>query len=354
MSLHNILQPNDYNIFADNLNVNTINGLAPPSAPPISSPVNSILTVTSPGTASFTNNAVLNNLNVTGNLTLLNSGSTNQVIKKTGTNTQDWSFIDQNSFNVSPVNTVLSSNSSGVVNWTKLPVSDITPGSNGQIITTNAGVATWDNFSIGTIPHGAAYQVVQTDQTGNNVQWTSTLGINSIVFTGNTANFQSTFNRYYTEPIQLPLYAVSQGGLPSIYQNINVDCYFSVIGKRVELTVFPFTLSSLSGGAVAPCYLSFLISPSYLRAANLLGSGNEGQRQSSCMCSISQNASTQQEPAFANIYYDYYNTGTCYLELTKGNAGNFVPNSYHGELFTTAGIEFMELKAPFTISYIGQ
>lgn len=392
MSLSNLLNENNYDIYCnsitaengiiDNLSVSLINGLPPPSAPPIGAPVNSILTVTSPGVASFTNNAVLNNVDVDGNFKFNNnSGLVNQFIKKTSSSDQDWqyisssdvspglvgqvlitggsslgqwAYIDSGNFATAPVNTVLTSDSSGDVNFTKLPVADIVPGSNGQILTTTGGAASWNNFTIGTIPHGTAYQVVETDQTGNNVQWTSTLGINSITFTGNIANFQSVFNRYYTAPVQLPLYAVTQGGSPSIYQNIDVDGYFSVIGKRVELTIFPFTLSSLFGGAVAPCYLAFLIGPSFLRAANLLGIGNEGQRQSTCMCCISQNTTTQQEPAYANMYYQYYSTTTCYLELTKGNAGNFVANSYHGEPFVTAGIEFMELKAPFTISYIGQ
>lgn len=312
MSLSNLLQKNDYDIYSnkiesptgiiDNLSVTLINGLPPPSAPPILAPVNSILTVTSPGIASFIDNAILNDLNITGNIEIdSNSGLVNQYIKKTSTTTQDWDYIN---------------------------VDDITP--------------------------GTAYQVVETDLTGNNVQWTSTLGIDSLTFTGNIANFQSVFNRYYTSSIQLPLYAVTQGGTPSIFQNINVNGYFSIIGKRVELTIFPFTLSSLFGGATAPCYLSFLIAPSYLRAANLLGIGNEENRQSTCMCSISQNASTQQQPAFANVYYNYYATNACYIELIKGNAGNFASNSYHGEPFVTAGIEFMELKAPFTISYICQ
>lgn len=433
MSLINLLQPNTYDIYADNIETNTaqidnlsvtlINGLPPPSAPPISAPVNSILTVTSPGTATFTQNAILNDLTINGTATINDlstndltvndlivngtasfnnlsindlttndldingnlsfngsSGSTNQFLKKISSTDQSWNFIsasdmspglvgqvlitgggsvgtwsyiNPNNFDSGYANTVLTSDNSGNVDWTKLPVQDIVPGTNGQYLSTQAGVPVWNNITVGTIPHGSPYQVIETNAS-NNVQWTSTLGVNSITFTGNTANFQSVFSRYYIESVQFPLYAVSQGGSPSIYQNLNVDGYFSVIGKRVELTIYPFKLSSLFGGATAPCYLAMLIGPSYLRAANILGISDPSGRQSTCMCSISQNQTTQQEPGFVNVYYNYYSTNNSYLEITKGNSGNFSSNSYHGEPFTTAGLEFMELKAPFTISYIGQ
>lgn len=392
MSLSNFLQPNEYDIYSnsitspngiiDNLSVTLINGLPPPTAPPISAPVNSILTVTSPGVATFTNNAILNSLDVTGNIKINgNSGLTNQFIRKNGGSTQSWTYLypsdinpglvgqslvtgggntgtwaylQPSNFDTAPINTVLTSDNTGNVNWSKLPVGDINPGTNGQFLTTNGGVASWNNLTITNIPHGSPHQLLETDSTGTNVQWTSTIEMDSILFTGNVSNFQSVFNRYYTASAQLPLYAVAQGGSPSVFQNINVNVYYSVIGKRIEMTIYPFTLSSLFGAISAPCYLALLVGPSYLRAANVLGSSNEGERQSTCVCSISQNTTTQQEPAFVNIYYHYYTTNACYIELVKGNAGNFVANSFHGEPFTTASLEFMRLKAPFTISYIGQ
>lgn len=224
-------------------------------------------------------------------------------------------------------------------------------GSPGQFVIKSSGSQLWHTLSTSDLPPGTNNQVLETS--GSSVDWTSQLKMNSILFTGNISNFQSIFDRYYTSTVQFPLYAVASGGSPSTYQNINVNGYFSVIGKRIELTIFPFTLSSLFGGATAPCYLSMLIGPSYLRPANLSGSGGSGYRQSTCMCSISQNQTTQSEPAFANIYNDYYGSGVIYLELTKGNASNFISTGYHGEPFVTAGLEFMELKSPFTISYIG-
>lgn len=418
--LQNILYPNNYEIYADNISTNTgqienlsvslINGLPPPSAPPISAPVGSILTVVSPGVANFSSDIdVLGNIDLAGN-----SGIVGQYIKKTGTSSQNWSTIDDGDISPGLANQVMTTNSTGTQSkwssdvsvdgnlifngiygspgqfvikssgsqlWHTLSINDIPAGSNNQVLTTFSGSPGWnlltqsnfapntnnsvfytnaggivqvDKLPVQNILHGTSNQVLETNSAGSFPTWTSQLKMDSIIFTGSVANFQSVFDRYYTDIVQLPLYAVSIGGSPSIYQNININGYFSVIGKRIELTIFPFTLASLFGGATAPCYLSMLIAPSYLRAANLQGSGGSRYRQSTCMCSISQNQTTQSEPAFANIYYDYYGSGVSYLELTKGNASNFDPNAYHGEPFVTAGLEFMELKAPFTISYIGQ
>jgi len=71
----------------DNLSVNLINGLPPPSAPPIGAPLNSILTVTSPGVATFTDSAKLTDLEVTDQIKVSGSnGTSNQVMTKFGSN----------------------------------------------------------------------------------------------------------------------------------------------------------------------------------------------------------------------------------------------------------------------------
>lgn len=338
----------------NNLSVNLINGLPPPSAPPIAAPVNSILTVTSPGIASFTDSAILNNLEVDGEISLDGDiGSSNKVISNTA-GVPSWSLIGQSNFANATPNSSLATDGAGVVTFKKLPALNINPGSNGQCMITDSGIAKWGTCPTSGISPGSAYQVLQTNSTATNTEWSSTLGINSITFTNNIANFQSVFNRYYTEQVQLPLYAVSVGGSPSVYQNINVDAYFSVIGKRVELTIFPFKLASLFGGATAPCYLSMLIGPSYLRAANLLGLGNETQRQSSSLIMLSQNHVSQSAPGIANIYFNYYSTNASYIELTKGISSDFVDSAYHGDAFSAYPSNFMELQVPFTISYIGQ
>lgn len=363
----------------DNLSVSLINGLPPPSAPPIVAPVGSILSVTSPGVASFSSDVdILGNIELAGS-----SGVAGQYIKKTGASTQAWSTIDDGDIAPGLANQVMTTNSTGteakwsstvsvdgdlVFNgiygttgqfvmkapgsqlWHTLSTSDIPAGSNGQVLTTTGGVPTWGLCPQSSITPGTSYQVPQTNSSATSVEWTSNLGIDSITFTNNIANFQSVFNRYYTSDVQLPLYANPIGGSPFTYQNINVNGYFSVIGKRVELTIYPFSLGTLFGGATAPCYLSLLIAPSFLRAANLLGLGNDGQRQSTVQYKFSQNLSVQPD-GLANIYNNYYGTNVCYLEFTKGISSTFVQNGYHGDDFG-AFVPFFELVAPFTISYI--
>ena len=446
MSIKNLFNENTYDIYVDNLNSNTaqinnlsvdlINGLPPPSSSPISAPVNSILTVTSPGTATFSQNANINELNVLGNLQMNNnSGSTNQFLKKTSATTQDWVNLTPSEIfqPVTPL-TALVSNSSGNLSFNKVDPPVISPGPNNSLLTSVSGTPTWsylspsnfasvtplsalvsdgsgnlsfdkvdpeiitpginnymlmtlagqpiwnlitpsniapnvpnvalvtnplgipvfDKINTQLINNGSSNQVLVTNNSGSLSIWSSTLGINSILFTGNISNFQSSLDRYYTSNIQLPLYAISQGGSPNIYQSIDVEAYVSIIGKRVQLTIFPFVLSSLMNGAVPDVYMGFRILQNYMKPANLLGFGNEGERQASCECSISQGVTTQINPAYANVYNNYYGSNFSYIEIVKSNVGNFVANDYHGQLFSSSPPDFFELKCPFTISYIAE
>lgn len=391
-----------------NLSVSLINGLPPPSASPIVAPVNSILTVVSPGVANFTDSSILVDLEVDGNINLNGyDGALNQFIKKTGTNNQDWvyitpsdmspglvgqvlitgggsigswAYINGSNFGTVSTNKVFASDGSGNADFRNLTASIISPGANNQVLTTFSGITSWNlltqaNFAPNTantalttnglgavsfskvspnaISPGTSYQALQTNSSGNTAEWSSTLNIDSILFTGNISNFQSDFDRYYSSNIYLPIYATALGGSPHVYQLVDALAFYTVIGKRVDLMIMPFTLASLVGGSPASCYISFRIIPNFLVVKDLRDIDN-GERQATCMCNISQNNTTQFEPAYCNAYNNYYGKAESYLELVVNNAGNFVSNASHGAVFTGGPSEFMSLKAPFTISYIAE
>lgn len=169
----------------NNLSVDFINGLPPPTASPITAPVNSILTVTSPSIATFTDSASLINLNIDGNLQLSgSSGTTGQIIKKTGATTQAWSSV-----------------------------------------------------TVGDITHGTAYQLLQTNSLGNAVEWTSNIRPSSLQF--NAVN-QTQLN-YFNESLNQITPIIYENGN---FDNINVS--YQRIGSKVSVKIGEISVS-LSG-----------------------------------------------------------------------------------------------------------
>jgi len=220
---------------------------------------------------------------------------------------------------------------------------------NSALITGPGGIVSFAKVPPLNIEPGSSYQVLQTNSGGSVSQWTSSLNVNSILFTGNVSNFQSTFDRYYSSNIFLPIYATALGGSPNVYQNNDALAFYTVIGKRVEMTIFPFdNNTTLNPGSPASYYISLQILPSFLKVKNLRNVDDK-ERQSTSVCNISQNNSTQLEPSYINAYNNYYGTNGSYLEIVTDNSGTFVSNARHGGLFTDPA---MSLKAPFTISYI--
>lgn len=267
-----------------NLSVSLINGLPPPSAPPIAAPVNSILTVTSPGVATFTDSAILTDLDVDGDIkTNGSSGALNQVIKKTGANSQNWSYItpsdispglvgqglitgggsvgswayiNGSNFGTVSSNKVFTSDGSGVADFRNLPVSTITPGSNNQVLTTFSGTPTWNlltnsnfaNNAINTtlyyngagIPTISKLPAININPGSNGDIMVTSTGITnwatapSLTLSGVTYNtdVNQTKQDYFNEVFNDILPMVGENGL-----TISVDVSYQRIGKKVSIRV---------------------------------------------------------------------------------------------------------------------
>lgn len=254
-----------------NLSVDLINGLPPPSAPPIVAPLGSILTVTSPGVATFYQNADLNNidvvnLDISGNLrTNSISGTTNQYIKKTSGTTQLWSNILASDISPGAASTVMTTNSlgtatqfstsisvngdlifngdagtagkfvkksSGTQIWDNIDASDITPGTNGQVVVTSGGVSGWGTAPPSVITPGPIYSIATTDGSSN-VGWSSTIRPTNILF---NATSQTNLS-YYEEFSFINTMTMEDNS------NLNNFMTFTRIGNKVSVKIESNTVS---------------------------------------------------------------------------------------------------------------
>lgn len=270
-----------------NLSVSLINGVPPPTAPPIVAPVGSILSVTSPGTASFSSDVdILGNIDLAGN-----AGSIGQYIKKTGASTQDWSTIDDGDIAPGLANQVMTTNSTGTESkwsstvsvdgdlvfngiygspgqfvvksagsqlWRAFNVNDIPAGSNNQVLTTFSGSPGWNlltqsNFAnntinsvyytnalgvtqVGKLPiqninQGSANQLFITNSLGTLPTWTSTAAIPATSITFNADANQTPLN-YFNEVINDILPITYEDGTTG-----TVDVSYQAVGKKISIRV---------------------------------------------------------------------------------------------------------------------
>lgn len=365
-----------------NLQVPFING-----APYVGGSVNvgdpyDLLQTDSAGLApEWTNSIKVVDEDISGDLSFSNdSGTTGQFVKKNGS-TQEWDNVKDADIVPGAANQVMTTNSvgtlakwsssisvdgdlifngiygapgqfpkkvSGSQAWSNIQAADITPGSDGQVLTTISGTSTWSSISPVNIGPGAAYQIPETNGTATAVHWTSNISPNTILFTGNTLNSQTSLGRYYRTFYDLPVFAAKTSGA-TFDQSMTTRIEVVIIGTLCHMQINPFTVASLVG-TTAPAYIAIQISPPTLLIPNILYTPSN-TRQASSFCSTSESFSSNLNPSLANVYVQYYATGTPFIELAKNDGGTYDPNGNHGTGFSGGGGQFMALTAPLSLTY---
>lgn len=361
-------------------------------------PPRSIIQTNSDSTSvEWTDSIKVKDAEFTGDIKLNgNSGVTKQYIKKNGSS-QIWSYIA--SSDISPggaYNTLITNDSGSSALWgyvtekyikpttvppTFLPnqvltidgagtgstwdlvqTDSIQPGGANQVLTTNgSGVVTWTNLT-SPITVGSPYQVLQTDAAGTGAEWTSQFRGTSILF---NSPAQSTLNKYYVNTIDLAVYVVSQGSIPTYIQPVLARASYVIIGKSISMTINTFTIATPTGAPINNnYYVALLLSDTQLTPAvvNTNPSGSSLMQTSSSAIVRSGFGTPGDFGAinngFANVYHNYYNSGLPFIEFTRAaNPTSFNNTTDHGQTFPynsgTAGY-FMQLLYPITINYILQ
>jgi len=345
-------------------------------------PANNILTTDSGGTnVVWSNTITAVDPKFSGTMTLNgNDGVANQYIKKSGTS-QAWSYISASDISPGLANQCLLTNGSGTgsiwnyaselsivphtstakqvltVNntntgtlWSLVNPDSIQPGAINQVLVTNgSGDVVWTNYPASPITPGTAYQILQTNAAASAVEWTSQFRGTSLLF--NSAN-QTALSRYFEGSATLPIYLVPQGGSTRYLQSVTASVRYTIIGKQATVTVYPFTIPLPVGAPFGSYYVALAINNNIIEPATLQSPNNTFQM--SAMCSCSNFSTINPEPSFANVYSNYYNFNAPYIELALSSTRTYSPSGNHGNVFQypNNSTEFMQLTAPFSISYI--
>jgi len=343
---------------------------------------NYILETNSSGTAAIWSNTITaTDPKFSGNMTLNgNTGVSNQFIKKNGSS-QNWSYILQSDISPGLANQALLTNSSGTASgwryineqsiepltstakqvltvnntntgtlWSFVNPDSIQPGALNQVLVTNgSGNVVWTNYPASPITPGTAYQILQTNAAASAVEWTSQFRGTSVLF--NSAN-QTALSRYFEGTATLPIYLVPQGGSTRHLQSVSASVQYIIIGRQVTVTVYPFTISLPVSAPFGSYYIALAINNNLIEPATLQSPSNTFQM--SAMCSCSNFSTINPEPSFANVYSNYYSFGAPYIELALSSTRTYSPSGNHGGLFQypNNSTEFMQLTAPFSITYI--
>ena len=151
-------------------------------------------------TPEWTSDIKINNAEIDQQISLAgNTGLNNQVIVKSG-GVPTWGTptISLPSIPTGPIDSVLITNSSSDVAWSKnLNVDNVDidqqlsfngdSGSNGEIIIKSAGIPTWGTptFTLPSIPIGTSNQLLQTNAGATSAEWTSNIKVADTNITGN-------------------------------------------------------------------------------------------------------------------------------------------------------------------------
>lgn len=351
----------------DNLSVSLINGLPPPSAPPISATPGAILTVTPSG-----NSAIFNpNINLPGNLAFANdSGIAGQFVKKTSNLTQTWSDITVNDIVKGLDGQVLVT--SGLnTQWSLLDADNFsgqTPDTN--LTVSSIGAVSFAKSKVVTLESPALpYSHITSNGANPSIPMWSRVFVGSEILFNNSISTQSPFNTYYEDgPIDLDVVVCSQpigNTLPTFYNNtIKAKAWYTVVGRLVTLTISSFVIKYDEIAIPLPLgfyYFSIKLDTplGYINPLTIVAPSNGRQNGSTHFYANRRSEFIYDSgTGVTTIYSDYYNQGYPALEFTPSQA---VPNDYFTQGFHGLGFQLLvspldhiiwTLNAPLTITYI--
>lgn len=351
----------------DNLSVNAINGLPPPTAPPITAPPGSILTVTPINTALFNPN-----INLPGDLAFANqSGLPGQFVKKIDLLTQTWSDMTVNDI-VRGLDGQVIVTSGSNTQWSLLNADNFS----GQLPDTNLtvsslGAVSFDKSKVVTLESPALpYSHITSNGANPSIPMWSRVFVGSEILFNNSISTQSPFNTYYADgPIELDVVVCNQtigNVLPTFYANtMKASAWYTVVGRLVTLTITSFVIEYNKFTVIPPVtgfyyYSIKLDTPlGYTNPLTVVAPSNGRQAGSTHFY-----ANRLSEPTYGSgtgvttLYSNYYNQQYPVLEFNPTQA---VPTEYFTQGFHGIGFQIAlnpsdhivwTLNAPLTITYI--
>lgn len=314
--------------------------------------------------AEWTSNISISQSNFTGNMQMSGvSGVTGQALVKTSGISQAWGKVGSQYITPGTARNVLQTDSLGTSSeWTNaLSLSSLNltgnlsfNGSNGltgQYVRKAGGAQIWSDIVPSDVSIGSANQVLVTNPTATAAEWSSDLGFNSVLFTGSTSNYQSSLGRYYSDTIDLSVYAAPTTGAFIASQGFDLTCQITIVGSLVTLTIPSFTLFNFINGVTSPGFVLLRLPADLLPAVIFTPSNN---RQSSVPFVSYTTSSPNTGNGICSVYNSYFGLGSaasCIEFNLNDGTSSYDPSSYHGEGFTTSGGITMYVKYPISISW---
>lgn len=296
----------------------------------------------------------------------------------------DWAYLNASNFDSQTPNTVLSSNGSGVVSFSKVPAVNISPGANNQVLTVFSGNADWNllteaNFApnlansalnagpggvvsfsklpVRSISPGSSYQIIQTKSDGSEPEWSSRFNGDSLKFSYAPLN-QSIMNIYYESGlINADSFSLKKSTLDVSIGPLLTNMEYTVVGNLVTLVVREFILTELDI-SIGQEYYGFIkldtaLYP-WIQPKTIVSPSNYKQT-SGYFSYVDGSTLTNLGQGMFNVYSDYYNKGYPAIEFIKSDAIAYVAGANHGTGFLKVSgsqTTLMVLSSPLVIQYI--